>query len=627
MKRLIYLFITVFAFYWVSCSKMYDNIEEYAGEIVYPASFDTIFGRIGYERVEIDLMKVGRLPSRKLSLGKATRTIVEYDGKPQLTIDSVCSWVNITGLSESKLYRFKIYTEDSYGNYSVPKEIALIPYTRHDVEVVSFASPKLNLSPSSLVAEWPNGLNTSIYKYTGLSYSYTDKNGDKKSGSTGGERFYCGNLEAGQDVSVDVTYRIIPIVDEVRILDTVEVTRAMEVEMPSASTPFSPSERVILVANGITTFTSEAVASVKKLTLPLHLSTFADLFYFPNLEELDLTGQGLKDILPMQSLSGNGASISFGGGDWLPFMRRIEYTEVLKADIKSIETLTDLLESGAIKKITYIKSSMSLDTIFKPYVANGVVQHVPEAWFPESSLLDPRFLHGGEVVTNSFFVNLDLNRYAPVSEVPSPEAVNNPDKVYKIIPRVLRNDQNQPNNDFGRNATFSFTLPRGYMYDFDRYRYVKVKVYIKGGAELNGDIINGSGGAYRNYRVLWPRVRYTFWGSDDPNNPYGNGDGWEWKPGWQSNEIRDKAMYTVPYSNVNTSWYEVTMDMQQVKDRLMNQDHDASRVPAGFPRKGHYHSRNLCINLGAELGSNPNPHNPATPIVYYFADFRLSKTP
>jgi hypothetical protein len=47
----------------VSCGDIYDNIKDFSvEEIVYPAHYDTIFGRPGYQRVEIDLVKEGRLP-------------------------------------------------------------------------------------------------------------------------------------------------------------------------------------------------------------------------------------------------------------------------------------------------------------------------------------------------------------------------------------------------------------------------------------------------------------------------------------------------------------------------------------------------------------------------------------
>ena len=62
----------------LSCSDVYDNIKEFSmKERIYPAHFDTIFAEPGYERVEIDLCKEGRLPASLMYLGKAQRTLVE----------------------------------------------------------------------------------------------------------------------------------------------------------------------------------------------------------------------------------------------------------------------------------------------------------------------------------------------------------------------------------------------------------------------------------------------------------------------------------------------------------------------------------------------------------------------
>lgn len=120
--KLLYALIGFAMILQIGCKGMYDNLEKYAKEDIYPAKYDTIIGQVGYERVEIDLLKAGRIPSSKIYMGKAKKTVVEYDDK-RIVIDSVVSWVNITGLTVSKLYRFKVYTEDEYGNRSVPLSI------------------------------------------------------------------------------------------------------------------------------------------------------------------------------------------------------------------------------------------------------------------------------------------------------------------------------------------------------------------------------------------------------------------------------------------------------------------------------------------------------------------------
>lgn len=597
MKHIIYFLLFIVSCGLLSCDDQYDNIRKYSGEVIYPARFDTIFGSIGYERVEIDLMKAGRLPSNQLNIGKATKTVIEYDGEKH-TIDSVCSWVNITGLTESKLYRFFIYTEDDFNNQSVPQEIALIPFTSLDRDNMSVFAPKLTISPSAFIAEWPNGLNSIAMRYFGLSYSYKDKDGETQSGNTTGSRFYCGNLVSEQKVQVDINYRMLPIVEGVPILDTITVSKTLEVEMPTATTPFSPTEIAVLKANGITTFNAQTAATVTSLVMPMHIGTFSDLFYFSNLQELDLTGAGLKNVLPEMSLAGNGAIYDFGGGDYQPYMQRIEYTKIFKVNppIASQQTLLDLLESGTLKKVKYIPLSLSIDDILEPYIQSGVVELIQEDWYPDEAPLDNKLVHSGRIVTVDF--DVEFRQQIPASEIPNIGSVTNPNDVYYVSP-------------IGRNATIAWTLAKQYMYDFERYRYLKFKVFMK--AENPADVINN--GPYQTYKRIWPRIRYSMWGPDQGNNPFGSGDSWEWKP-----DDRDK--YKIEDKFVNTDWCEITIDMQQVTEKIMDQNHGS---PYNNPAKGHYHSRNICFNLNGEQG--PNPYNPTGKLSYYFADVRLCKNP
>src|SRR5690606_35122236 len=317
-----------------SCSGMYDTLDDYSGEIVYPAKYDTIIGHVGYERVEIDLMKAGRIPSSEIKMGKAKKTIIEYDGQV-IRLDSLVSWVNITGLDQPKLYRFKIYIVDEFDNASVPQEIALIPYTAADLENLAIASPRVMLSPSAAVIDWPNGLSSVVLDYYGLTFSYTDKDGQVRDGERGeNARFFIGNLEAGEPVVVNMEYKVVPRVNNLPIIDTVTLNQPLQLNMPTASTPFSPSERDILTANGVSEFTAEGTASITKLVYPVHANSLQDVFYFPNLKELDLTGEGLFS-LPTLVYDRNGGHSEVGGGDWVPFMRKV--TDISSGDTQALD--------------------------------------------------------------------------------------------------------------------------------------------------------------------------------------------------------------------------------------------------------------------------------------------------
>lgn len=232
MKQKFFFIICIL--FCISCSDMFDNVREYATEeTVYPGQFDTIFYKLGYERAEIDLLKVGRIPSSQINMGKAVKTVIEYDGE-KLVIDSVCSWVNLTGLKSSKLYRIKAYTIDEFENKSVPQEVALIPFTSSDVEILSVANPRVIASPWAVSLTWTN-ISSVLLNYCSLTYSYTDKDGEVVKGAQEeNPMIIMENLNAGEEASIDLTYRVVPKVNGEEILDTVYLSKTFYMYMPTS---------------------------------------------------------------------------------------------------------------------------------------------------------------------------------------------------------------------------------------------------------------------------------------------------------------------------------------------------------------------------------------------------------
>jgi hypothetical protein len=237
MKQILSFLIISATLLLVSCDKgMYENIEKFAEkEKVYPGGYDFAVGMIGLERVEIDLLEAGRIPSSQVNLGKAKQTVVEYDGD-EYPLDSLCSWVNVTNLTQAKLYRFKIYTVDEYHNKSVPQEVALVPFTRADLETLVVASPKVIASPWAATFVWPT-ISSVLLDYYGLTFSYTDKDGTLVTGQRGeNPQFSVENLEAGTSATIKIQYKIIPIVNDEPILDTVIIERSILLNMPTSET-------------------------------------------------------------------------------------------------------------------------------------------------------------------------------------------------------------------------------------------------------------------------------------------------------------------------------------------------------------------------------------------------------
>ena len=598
MKKLIYLIFAVAALSLASCEGQYENIEKFAGEVIYPARFDTIIGKVGFERVELDLMKAGRIPASQMKLGKASKTVVEYDGKEHV-IDSVCSWVNLTGLTEAKLYRFRVFTRDEYGNNSVAQEIALIPFTKLDRDLVGIASPKMAISPTALVMEWPNGLNSVVMEYNSLTYKYKDKDNVERSGKVTTPRFYCGNLAAGKELSIDIDFKVIPILsDGSKILDTVIVSKTMKVNVPTPNTTFSPSEASILLANGITNFTASAVQPIRKLVYPLHTPNFSDLFYFPNLDSLDLTGEGLQNVLPTVNFDRNGKKSTAGGGAWQPYMVRVEKPNDNK--IASIASLTDILESGQLKYIRYIPNSMGLDKIFEPYIASGVVHLVPDddPLYPNEVFIHPQFFVNGKVVDNNWEMlgyysgdflprpgYSDIGKFDPHNDLVNGQLVdlhldqliqNDGKNIYKCVVRM-------------RSASMTFNLPVEYRFDNQRYKKLRFKMFCGSDAATMA-------GSNNVFLQPWIRPMNYMWN-------FGNQSLY----GQQNWDVSQPQSNWIQTNQIQNEWKEYTIDMT---------------ANDGGPTSNR-RNRVVVMNIGHEPSSFT--YNANKQVVLYLADIRFSK--
>jgi hypothetical protein len=548
MKRILFYLITVtVAVMAASCNGIYENIEKFSGEVVYPAKFDTILGYVGYERVEIDLMKAGRIPANQVNMGKAVKTVVEVDGKIVAEYDSLCSWVNITGLTQQKLYRLKIYTADQYGNQSVPQEIAMVPFTSYDKETLAVPSPRVMSSPSAAIVDWPTGISSVVLDFYSFEYEYTDKDGEKISGikNSSDTRIFVGNIEIGEQVPLKITYKTVPRSSNNPILDTVYLERTITLNIPDGNTPFTVVEKDILAKNGVSVFTANGVASITKLTYPVHCSSFQDLFYFPNLKELDLTG-GTLFPTPEQTYERNNAKSVIGNIPWTPLL-----TNVNNMAAADYQALLDMLEAGILTKVVYSPGSIEggLDDALAPYVGT-IVELLP---VPDEVYIPNEYFVDGTICDNNWKVNYTF----PAS---SPPAGNGLVDVYQITP-------------VNPSSSFIFALPKEYKYNVKTYPYLKFKVYMPPEDEIND-----------YFQLLWPRFMNFWWGGFDSDSQYGQE---YWAPNY---------MWMTKFQE----WADITVPLNDAFNR---------------------HNRAIVINIGYEQGRTPNAG-----LVYYFANFRLSKT-
>jgi hypothetical protein len=241
MKRVILIYITLIISVltlMLSCSGQYDNIDQYATEeTVYVGKFsDYPYITIGYKRVEIELMGeyVGRVYADDIYLGKGKKTVVEYEepeGVRRIEFDSICSWVNITGLTIPKTYVFSIYAEDEAGHRSIPVEALGKPFTDDDLAGFAFPVPHVIPSPSTVEFVWDDvsmGLSSPLYRFIELVYSYVDKDNKTVSGKLTARdvpSFSVKNLNMSDSTAVTVSCRVIPIMDSKQIIDTISMVR------------------------------------------------------------------------------------------------------------------------------------------------------------------------------------------------------------------------------------------------------------------------------------------------------------------------------------------------------------------------------------------------------------------
>jgi len=619
MKNFLILFAIATALFIASCVSEYENIDKYSGEVVYPAAFDTILVKVGYERVEIDLWKAGRLSASQMKLGKAVRTIVEYDDK-KYPIDSICSWVDVKNLTQAKLYRIKVYTEDEYGNFSVPQSVAVIPFTSLDRDLMDFSPPRLTLSSSNFVAEWSLAtLNTVVMDFHGMSWTYKDGENQTQTGSSPAgkaPRFYAKGFNPASLATIDITYKVVPRLSDAngtRLLDTLYITRPLQVQLPDPSAPFSPSDRATLIANGITTFTAGAVASVTHLTYPMHASSFQDLFYFSNVNSLDLTGQGLPNILPSDDYAGGGIFSTVGGGNWQPFMRRVHKTADI--NISSVSSLTDLLESGQITKVRYITGTMALEDIFAPYVESGVVELVgyDDPLFPDEVYIEPQFwanglAQDGNWRMNNFYSGDFLPRagYSDIRKFDANNETVNGDKIDLALNQLTPSQQDGKNIYksvmVGESASYFFALPKEYMFDSRVYRYLKFKLFCGTSRESMDN-----SPAFIAYSEPWIRFMNSLWSFGGYSN-YGQ-DYWD-VPSW--------SMGRIPLEDMQKNWKEYTVDMNA--NNWWGSDRD--RPDNGTSNR---RTKIIVFNIGNEpwWGFRYDQNNEC---VIYTADVRLCKS-
>ena len=623
-----FLLVVAITLTGVSCVGEFDNIEKFAGEVVYPASFDTIVAHIGFERVELDLWRAGRIRARDLKMGKSIKTVIEYDDT-RIEIDTLCSWVNVTGLSLPKMYRIRVFTEDAYGNPSVPQTIAVIPFNREDVPRIEISHPAYTFSTTGFFADYSRSVNLLSTVHTGMVWQYDNAAGTTVRDSTDGNSFAASGFQAMSQANVTVIHKVVPILlDGRRLIDTVRVNRPLTNVQLAQSSAFVPVAQQILEANGITTFSSDITAGITEMTYPIHTNSFADLLHFPNLEKLDLTGQNLQ--MPILRHDNNGTVSTTGGVEWLPFMRRSQKENDIQ--IVGLPIFESLLSSGTLKEVRYIPGTMGrqLEAILNQYVASGQVVMVgdDDPMFEPVVFIPPQFfVHGGIVDNNWRTIVSYSGEFLPRSEHTDVTKFDPHDDIVDLqLSSLIQSDGSNIYRNVirGHSAAFTFTLPAQYMYDTRRYPYLKFKMFC-----ATPDYFNSIGTRTRVKHFTYPAIRManSLWqrGGPGTDSPYGNQDAWTAlrpeggdNPALNNNVMGRWHEYTVRLDNVST-WWTIGEGINVTHNGNHDRRHRVIIVVFGGER----------VSGDGTLGFGNYPDNfysATNQCVFYIADVRLSKT-
>jgi hypothetical protein len=223
-----------------SCSdNIYDNIREMVdSEIIYPAGYDQYYVKAtgGVERVVIDLMATRE---ENPYLPRAVRTVVEY-GTERKVFEPARSWVNVTDITVAQVYKFKIYTEDKYGNPSKPVEINGKPYSDDEKNALMILN---TVSSSASIAAINSITLPDLYTMSSVTASYTDGSNNKQVEEFYTPIFILSNLPIGATTKVNLTYHLLPIssvdmVDVVNVLEVKTISQEAFDEFLNETSPF-----------------------------------------------------------------------------------------------------------------------------------------------------------------------------------------------------------------------------------------------------------------------------------------------------------------------------------------------------------------------------------------------------
>ncbi|MDR3245301.1 MAG: DUF4998 domain-containing protein [Prevotellaceae bacterium] len=448
--------ILLVSFMMVACDDMNSIIQDDLdrGEAIYPGKIQNIIAMPGKGRAKV--MWVLNPDTR------IVKTVItwENDGKIEKIekiaegIGTRIDSIDVTGLAEGT-YTFSAYTVDKDGHQSIGVESypAYIYGNNYVNTLSSRGISATEMSTSGTLRITWRGAASDGMLYTIVTYV------DHRDNPNGVTRTV-------DTVRNNATTTDLPGLKRLKPFTVKSVYGVGYLgDTTSVTSSYYPSviEKTILENNGLTELTDEAASRITKLSFPLSAGDWAhgawtlkDLYYFPNLRELDLT-PGTEGDLPTLTYERNNVTSTVGGGPWFDLASGF----MNDADIAIIN---DLLASGQLTKIKYRPNSYpKLDATFAAYsdrIERTAAVPPNEIMIPRNMLVDYR------VEDNTKGAEVEYSEDGSI--VPAEIAAKfggDLKNVYRV--KVTAS-----------NSTIAFSVPEGVQFIFNPHGNLKMDLYL-----------------------------------------------------------------------------------------------------------------------------------------------------
>jgi hypothetical protein len=565
----------------VACDDMNSIIQDDLdkGEAIYPGKVDSLRTTVGKGRVWLywQLNPDSRV----------IKTIITYNGSTTPIEKAAPAGsgartdsVEITGLAEG-LYTFSAYTVDKDGHRSITMNSSPVN-VYGDIYVQSLSARGISSMEMQVGGDmkvfWQDPLPDMLYTVVTYKNFHSSESG-----------------VTVVDTLVDCNKRLNPscvtekILYGLKRLELFSVKTVYRVGLDTASVTGSyyPTvfEKPILEASGLTALTADEAKKIKKISYPLTMEgwTLQDLYYFPNLEELDFTPGtvdtevGTLDYYREYIGEYNDTtrfSGTAGGGRWQYFMSGF-------MPDRDRNILDDLLKSGQLKKVKYTRNSYpGIDAVLAQ--SSATIEWVPSAPLADDGIMIPsNFLLDFRLENKDRGATVDYKEDG--SNIPAEIAELN--TLGKTLKNVYRFQVT------ASNSTITFSLPTGMQFGFNQHGRLRADVYIQpsnNADDKDYEWLKGySKYSYRTMRV----IRQTELPAFGDHSTYDNPD----SKGWFTDA-------SFPDDELGT-WKTIEWNL------------------SGF---WNAHIRVLSIQAGDDGAAwDGRPGN--KPVIYYLANLRFSK--